>query len=48
MLEIIEFAVENVVTCSLLELFDTVDVDEVSVSFFPEEGEHNDDHSNHP
>ena len=46
MLEITESAVENVVTCSLLELFDTVEVDEVSVSFLPEEGKHIDDHFN--
>ena len=47
MLEITEFAIENVVTCLLLELFDTVEVDEVNVSFLTEEDKHIDNHFNH-
>lgn len=46
MSEFTESMVENVVSCSLLELFDLVEVDEVSISFLPEEGKHIDDHFN--
>jgi len=40
LLEVTELAVENVVSCSLLELFDTIGIDKVTVSLLPEEGEH--------
>jgi hypothetical protein len=47
MLEITELAVESVVACSLLELFNIINVDGVSVSILPEEGMHIDDHFHH-
>jgi hypothetical protein len=47
MLEIAEFAVESVVTCSLLELFSIINVDEVSVRILPEEVKDIDDYFNH-